>query len=223
MLADTIFYAPDSGQIRQAVIMFHGYGSNGNDLIGLAPELAKQIPDTIFYAPNAPDVLNAAGYKWFDIDDAASASAYSQFDYVQKIMERAVQSLAGITGFVRYLEFKHSLKQSNVVLMGFSQGALLALLAGLCSAPAVKGIVACSSLPLAINDALKLDDIKSKPPVLLTHGSADDVVPLTGMEMTENTLKNIECDTTVHVKDGMGHAIDDSCVQAMIDFMAQLN
>ena len=86
MLSDTIFYAPDSGQVRQAMIMFHGYGSNGDDLISFAPNLAEKMPDTIFYSPNAPDVLTADGYKWYDIDEMASPSVYERFDYVEKLM-----------------------------------------------------------------------------------------------------------------------------------------
>ena len=57
--------------------MLHGYGSNGNDLISLAQDMAKDMPDTIFYAPNAPDVIDANGYKWFDIDEIAESLAES--------------------------------------------------------------------------------------------------------------------------------------------------
>lgn len=222
MLSDTIFYAPTSGQVKQAMIMFHGYASNGEDLISLAPILSKKMPDTIFYAPNAPDVLTADGYKWYDIDEMASGSMYEHFDYIQKLMERAKEAVLSAADFMRYIEYKHSLTQADMLLMGFSQGALLALMMGILSAPAVKGVIACSSIPLLINDSLMPDEIKSMPPVLLTHGTADDVVPFVGMQMTENTLKNIGCKTTTHVVDGMGHGIDSSCEEAIEDFMLKI-
>ena len=222
MLSDTIFYAPTSGQVKQAMIMFHGYGSNGEDLISLAPEMETKIPDTIFYSPNAPDVLTADGYKWYDIDELASGDVYEHFEYIQKLMASAKEAASGATDFMRYIEYKHSLSQNDIILMGFSQGALMALIMGLTCAPAVKGIIACSSIPLTINESLSLDDVKSTPPVLLTHGTADDVVPYVGMQITENTLKNIGCKTTTHIVKGMGHAIDFSCEKAMIDFVSKL-
>ncbi len=222
MLSDTIFYAPPSGQIKQAMIMFHGYGANGNDLISMAPALSQGMPDTIFYAPNAPELIAPDGYKWFDIEQGASDTVYERFDYIERLMQRAKSVLSGLMDFVRFIEYKHSLQQSDIVLMGFSQGGLLALMGGLLSAPEVKGIIASSSVPLAINNALPMGEIKSKPPVLLTHGMDDDMVPLIGMQITQNTLKNIGCKVTVHTVAGMGHDIDMSCEQAMIDFVQKL-
>ena len=223
MLSDTIFYTPTSGQINKAMIMFHGYGSNGNDLISLASDMAKSVSDTIFYAPNAPDVLSADGYKWFDIDEMVASSVYEHFDYLENLMKRAKSNVSGIIDFVRYIEFKHSLKPEDVILMGFSQGALLALMMGVLYAPCVKGVIACSTIPLLINDTLMPDEIKSSPPVLLTHGTADDIAPFVSMQMAENTLTNIGCKIKTHIVDGMGHAIDPSCEKAMIDFVHELD
>ena len=75
---------------------------------------------------------------------------------------------------------------------------------------------------MTINQAFTPEDIKSTPPVLLTHGILDDVVPFMSMEITENTLKNIGCKTTTHIVDGMGHAIDDSCKKEMVNFILNL-
>ena len=223
MLSDTIFYTPASGQIKKAMLMFHGYGSNGHDLISMAPELSKNIENMIFYAPNAPDVLVGDSYKWYDIDEMAACSVYEHFDYLEKLMSRAKNTISGIIDFMRYIEYKHSIRAEDIILMGFSQGALLALMIGLLYAPCVSGVIACSSIPLSINDALMLDEIKSKPSVLLTHGTADDVVPSIGVQMTQNTLTNIGCKTSTHIVNGMGHAIDLSCENAMVNFIQKLD
>lgn len=223
MLSDTIFYAPDSGQIHTAVLMLHGYGSNGDDLIGLAPALSKALPDTIFYAPNAPDVLTADGYKWYDLDEMAAESIYEHFDYLEKLTQRAKAAVSGVVDFMRYIEYKHSIRQEDVILMGFSQGGLLALMMGLSSLPSVKGMIACSAIPLCLNKFFTPSDVLSHPPVLLTHGTADDVVPFVGMEMTKNTLSNVGCVVQMHSVKGMGHSIDLSCEQAIIDFIQSLN
>ncbi len=222
MLSDTIFYAPADGQsIQKAVIMLHGYGADGNDLISMAPYMAKDLPNTVFYAPNAP-TQQGAGYKWFNIDELAADTVFEHFDYLQRLMERAKPVLPSIFDFIQKVANKYNLKPEQVVLMGFSQGGLLALMSGLLYAPSLGGIIGCSAVPLTINDSLSLNDVKSKPPVLLTHGTDDDVVPFIGMQISQSTLKNIGCQVQTHTVDGMGHNIDASSMDAMIKFIASV-
>ena len=114
------------------------------------------------------------------------------------------------------------LKREQVVLMGFSQGGLIALMCGLLFAQQLAGVIGCSAVPVMMNENLLPKDIKSKPPVLLTHGTDDDVVPFAAMQMTQNTLKNIGSMVQTHVVPGMGHNIDTSCVMAMINFIKNL-
>lgn len=219
MLSDSIFYtSPDATDVQKAVIMLHGYSSNGYDLIGLAPYLAKSHLNTIFYAPNAP-VETEVGYKWFDLDEYAADTVYERFDYLNVLMKRAKPVLPNIFDFIQFIAQKHKLASNQITLMGFSQGGLLALMSGLLYKNKLSGVIGCSSVPVAINEALTLDEVKNTPAVLLTHGSDDDVVPYIGMQITQNTLKNIGCDVQTHVVYGMGHEIDESSIEKINEFL----
>lgn len=223
MLSDTCFYMPSQARdVRQAVIMLHGFGSDGNDLISMAPEMSRDLPKTCFYAPDAP-YSEGAGYKWFDLDQIAANTVYEHFDYLQRLMIKAKAVLPLIFDFVDHIAQKHNLSHSQIVLMGFSQGGLLALMTGLLYAPTIKGVIGASAVPLSINSALSIDEVKSLPPVLLTHGTDDDVVPYIGAQITQNTLKNLGCKVQMHTVAGMGHGIDDSSQQAMTDFIKNLS
>ena len=219
MLSDSISYtSTNEKDIQKAVIMFHGYGSDGKDLISIAPYLAKKAPNTIFYSPNAPTEFEY-GYKWFDLDESASATAYEQFDYIQKVMERAKPLLPTIFEFIERIKEKHNLKSNQITLMGFSQGGLLALMSALLYKDCLGGVIGASAIPVSINKALPLNEVKNKPPVLLTHGRADDVVSFVGMQISQNTLKNIGCNVQVRAVDGMGHQIGDECIEEMTWFI----
>lgn len=223
MLSDTICYIPKDEKIERAVIMLHGYGADGNDLISMAPFMAEHLPHTAFYAPNAPEQMDfMSGFKWFDIEMDASVAVFSHSDYIQKLMAKAKNVLPLINAFIEHICQKHQLKKENIFLMGFSQGGLLVLMSGVLFEPQLAGIIACSAIPLMLNDVLLPQDVKSKPPVLLTHGTDDDVVPFIAMQMTQNTLKNIDTVVQTHVVPGMGHNIDQSCVMAMINFIKNL-
>ena len=172
--------------------MLHGFGANGNDLISMASFMAEHLPNTAFYAPDAPEKMDfTGGFKWFDIETDVSVSVFSHSDYVERLMERAKKVLPLIDAFIDHICQKHQLKREQVFFMGFSQGGLIALMSGFLFEPQLAGVIACSALPLMLNNALLPQNIKSKPPVLLTHGTDDVVVPFIAMQMTQNTLKNI--------------------------------
>ena len=219
MLSDSIFYKPaEAKNIQKAIIMLHGYGSSGNDMISMAPYMAKGLPDTIFYAPNAPNEI-MDGYKWFDLDEFAASSVYEQFDYLERLMKRARPVLPMIFDLIRAVSQKNKLNADEIFLMGFSQGGLMALMTGLLYKDKLAGIIGNSAVPIAINSTLTLEEVKNKPPVLLTHGYADDVVPYMGMQVSQNTLKNIGCKVETHSVNGMGHGIDETSIDKVIQFV----
>ena len=221
MLSDSIFYAPPQKEnIQKAVIMLHGYGSSGDDLISMAPYMAKSLPNTIFYAPNAPlNVLD--GYKWFDLEDYVGPGIYEHFDYLKTLMERTKPVLPTIFDFIQLIAQKHTLNSKQIIFMGFSQGGFIALTSGLLYKDELSGIIGASSIPVTINEPLTIDGIKNKPRILLTHGTADDVVPYVGFQINQSTLKNIGCDVQTHCVMGMSHEIDDSSINKMIEFIQE--
>ena len=169
---------PKNQKIEKALVMLHGFGADGNDLISMAPFMEQHLSNTVFYAPNAPEQMeNTAGFKWFDIEIDASTAVFTHSDYIERLMQRAKESIILVNDFIKYICLKHNLKREQIVLMGFSQGGLIALITGLLYSPPLAGLIGCSAVPVMINNALPLEKIKVKPSVLLTHGTDDDVVP----------------------------------------------
>jgi phospholipase/carboxylesterase len=194
-------HGPQSGgKPQQLVVLLHGYGADGNDLIGLAPVLAPLMPDAVFVAPNAPYPCdgNPMGFQWFPIVRLDPASRLA-----------GTRSAAPfIDGFLDETMATYGLDESKTVLVGFSQGTMMALHVGLRRARQLAGIVGFSGALSGIEE-LKTE-IKTRPPVLLIHGDADAVLPHVMTEEAAAALKANGIDVTVHIAAGVGHGIDQS-------------
>jgi phospholipase/carboxylesterase len=194
-------HGPQSGgKPRQLVILLHGYGADGNDLIGLAPVLAPLMPDAVFVAPNAPYPCdgNPMGFQWFPINrlDPASrlAGTRSAAPFVDAFLDDTMA--------------KYGLDESRTVLVGFSQGTMMSLHVGLRRAKQLAGIVGFSGA-FAGAETLK-DELKSRPPVLLVHGDADEMLPHQLTEEAAVALRANGIEVAVHIAPGIGHGIDQS-------------
>lgn len=184
------------GKADALVILLHGYGSNGADLISLAPYWAKALPGAAFVSPNAVENVPQApgGYQWFPI---------SNLD--PRLMEQGAKSAAqSVDRFIdRELE-KHGLDESRLALVGFSQGTMMALYTGLRRAKAVAGVLGFSGVLVGRN--LK-DQMKSKPPVLLIHGDRDPTIPIAAMFDSAEALAAAGHGAQWHVSYGVPHSI----------------
>ena len=204
---------------KNAVLFLHGYGANGADLLSMAPIMAKTLKNTLFYAPDAPYAIGYNAYKWFDIDGLESASVFERFDYLERLTKLAKSSLDIVDKILEEISLTYGIDYKNISIVGFSQGALITLIEGLTTKKKIASLGACSSVPLVLSEALKIEDILNKPPVFLSHGTADDIVPFVGFEMTTNTLKNLDIPVTQHTVRGMGHGIDSTTLQALTQFL----
>ncbi len=188
------------GKPGHLAILLHGYGADGNDLIGLAPVLAPLMPDVVFHAPNAPYPCegNPMGFQWFGIsrlDPAiAAAGVRSAAPFVESFLDETME--------------RHGLDESKTVLIGFSQGTMMALHVGLRRKKPLAGIVGFSGM-LAAPEALEVE-IQSKPPVLLVHGDSDEMLPAALTQQAARTLQSNGVDVGVHIAKGVGHGIDQS-------------
>ena len=186
-----------SGEASALVILLHGYGADGNDLIGLADPLAPHLPDVTFVAPNAPQrcSVNPMGYQWFPIPWMDGSSEVE--------MGRGFAASEDILG--RYLdEMAAEFPAERTVLVGFSQGTMMSLHVGPQRKAQLAGIVGFSGRLLRPET---LADAATKPPVQLIHGDADEVVPPTSMPEAEAALKAAGFDVASHVSPGIGHGI----------------
>ncbi len=191
-------HAPRSGGApKSLVILCHGYGSNGDDLIGLAPHWAFALPDTAFVAPNAPEGVPgmAGAYQWFGV---------SSLD--PKIMADGA-NIAGpmLDAFIDEELARTGLGADRLALVGFSQGTMLALHVGLRRKEQIAGILGYSGALAA--PELLAEQMLSKPQVQLIHGDADDVLPVAFSVKAMETLRENGVPTRWHISHGIAHSI----------------
>lgn len=213
-------YIPQT--VKQAVVLCHGYGSDGYDLMGLVPSLSQKLPNTAFYCPNAPTPIIYGGYEWFSLSDYTGLTDMVSWDYLDTLIERAKEPAKRLKSFVKDIQTKHSLKDSDIVLGGFSQGGLMALYTGLTGDIDYAGLIGMSAVPLIFKNALSSNQIKNHPPILLTHGTADNVIPLSGMDLNAKELKKANLSVQTVSSDGLMHGIDNKCLNAISLFLNEI-
>lgn len=183
---------------KQIVLLLHGYGSNGADLISLAPHWQQALPDALFLAPNAPQRISAlaAGFQWWPLHGFTP----------QALSAGATSAAPAIDAFIDRKLAQYGLSDANLAIVGFSQGTMMALHVGLRRRQQVAGILGYSGM---LTGAAELAHAQiTKPPVLLIHGSADPVVPVAALHDAEHTLRKLSIDVTTHVSPGVGHTVD---------------
>ena len=195
---------------RQIVLLLHGFGSSGSDLIGFVPHWQHQLPDALFLAPNAPQRCGfGRGYQWWAL------SAFSP----QALASGAASAAGAIDALVdRKLE-QYGLTDSQLAIVGFSQGTMMGLHVGLRRKRAVAGIVGYSGMLTGGRDLAH--QIVSKPPVLLVHGSADRIVPVAALHEAEAALRRVGIDVMSHVSPGVGHTVDPVGLRMGADFLVR--
>ncbi len=205
--------APVSGQTRSIVVFLHGYGANGADLLGLADPLGEHLPDTMFIAPDAPEACAGApfGFQWFPIPWIDGSSE-------EESMRGMVQAVDDLNAFLDALMVDEDVLPEQVVLFGFSQGTMMALHVAPRREDEVAGIVAFSGRLLSPETLA--DEVVVRPPVLLVHGDADDVVPPQSLPQAAEALQEAGWkDVYAHIMKGTGHGIAPDGLSVALAFM----
>lgn len=192
-----------AGRAEQLVIFLHGVGSDGNDLFGLAPYFQEVLPGALFISPDAPFSFDMGpfGYQWFSLRDMSPRARLEGVQGSAPILDAFIDEKLKETG----------LGEDKLVLIGFSQGAMMALHVGLRRAHRIAGIISYSGM--LAGEELPAAEIKSRPPVLLTHGDADPVLPVAAIGQAEAALKAAGVPVEAHVRSGLAHGIDDECIR----------
>ena len=201
---------PASGEpARSLVILLHGYGSNGDDLIGLAPHWRPSLPDTAFVSPNAPERCPGApgGYQWWALTGGDRAKG-------------AGSAAPVLDAFIDAELARHSLDESRLALVGFSQGTMMALQVGPRRARPLAGIVGYSGM--LADEAALADPATTRPPVLLIHGDADPMIPIAAFHRTRDALVRNGFAVESHISAGVGHSIDFAGLQLGGRFLAKV-
>ena len=177
------------------VILAHGYGSNGEDLISLAPHWRQALPDTVFVAPNAPQPCPDApgGYQWWPVWSTDRAAG--------------VRGAAPVLdAFIDAELARYGLTEDRLALVGFSQGTMISLHVAPRRARQLAGVVGYSGMLIEPEP----DEVRTRPPVLLVHGDADPMVPIAAFHQAVATLERLGFNLTTHISPGLGHSIDEA-------------
>ena len=188
-----------SGTAKSLVIFLHGYGADGNDLLGLAEPLAQHLPDTTFVAPDAPEEcrMNPMGFQWFPvpwIDGSTPVESGISLEKSRDLLSFFLDEIATVTG----------VPSNKTALVGFSQGTMLSLDVGPMREQSFAGIVGFSGRLL---EAERLEHAKTKPPIQLVHGDQDEMVTFESMAEAEAALTASGFSVETHVSHGTGHGI----------------
>jgi phospholipase/carboxylesterase len=195
---DAVHWGPGSkAEPKQLVVLCHGLGADAFDLIDLAPTWSHACPDAIFASVHAPFAHDSGyGRQWWSVADRSpavtEAGVRAAAPYLHGFLDAELERL-GLTEYA---------------IMGFSQGAMISLFAGLRRAAAPRAILAFSGALIA-PDSLAAE-LKNRAAVLLAHGEADDVVPVSRSREAERMLRAAGVPVETDYVPGLGHGIDDT-------------
>ena len=194
-------YGPVAGgAAQQLMILLHGVGADGKDLIELAPHLGQIFPNAAFVAPNAPNRYDQglSGYQWISSGIRVEAEAVEAVKAAADILNAFIDEELRSTG----------LGPQNLALIGFSQGTMMSLYTAPRRDHPIAGILGYSGRIIGAN--LMAAETKSRPPVFLAHGEMDPVLPIECLDAAQQTLE--ECDFSVQTLrcPNLGHSIDEN-------------
>ena len=188
---------PEDKNIKNAVILLHGYGGDGNDIAPVTINWKRFLPNTIFICPDGPETcsINPMGYQWFDLNSEDE-------EYITK---KALEAEDLVKKFIVEIKNKFNLLNSNICLSGFSQGCMMSINVGLSEKEKFAGIIGFSG---KIINKIDLDKrIFSKPSTLLIHGDQDEIVPPVNLLEAKDFFERNKIDIITKMVKGCGHNI----------------
>jgi phospholipase/carboxylesterase len=203
--------AARNGQARHLVVFLHGYGADGNDLIGIGRQWSQLLPDAAFVSPHAPEPcgMSPMGKQWFALT----------FRDPDERWRGVNQARPALDAFLDAELARHGLDDSQLSLVGFSQGTMMALHVGLRRKMAPASIVGYSGV-LVGDEHLKAEMTQAAP-VLLVHGDEDEVIPPQALLMSAQGLGAAGVPVEWHMSQGIGHGIDPEGLMHGVSFIAR--
>ena len=199
------------GKAESLVILSHGYGSNGDDLFGLAQQWKEKLPKTIFVAPNAPEPSpHPGGFQWFPI---------SSFSKEERI-EGTLKAAPNLDEFIDHCLEEYKIPSKKLALVGFSQGTMMSLHVDLRRKQPIAGILGYSGA-LAAPGKL-VSEMTHKPPVFLLHGTQDNIIPFPAMFEAVGALEAAGISVEKHLSQNIAHGIGPDGLQKGGDFLSQV-
>jgi phospholipase/carboxylesterase len=202
----------NGGRAKSLVVLLHGYGADGHDLIDIGRHLSPVLPDTAFVSPHAPDVCGGApnGRQWFPLSVIDPHRLHAQVSEAAPVLDSFIDA---------ELE-QHDLTDRDLALVGFSQGTMMALHVALRRTAMPAGVVGFSGL-LAGPEHLP-GEMRNTPPVLLVHGEADTVVPAMATMAAARALGREGVSVEWHLRPGLRHGIDATGLELASTFLSRV-
>ena len=199
-----------NGEAELLVILLHGLGADGNDLLGLAPYWAPHLLAAEFSSPHAPEPCDMAphGHQWFSLQSREP----------EAILAGAERAAPVLNEFIDYELERLGLDDTRLALVGFSQGTMMSLYVGLRRERPPAAIIGFSGSLVAPD--LLANEICVRPPVMLVHGDADEIVPIQALHGAVAGLSSAGVSVIWHVCGGMGHQIDETGLEMARDFLS---
>tara|TARA_B100001057_G_scaffold297282_1_gene297568 strand:- start:24 stop:677 length:654 start_codon:yes stop_codon:yes gene_type:complete len=196
-LDSTIIKPEDNAEIKNVIILLHGYGGDGKDISLLSLNWKRHLPNTIFICPNGHEEcsINPSGFQWFDLTK----------DDPNYILEQSIQAEKKLNLFIDEIKNEFNLENDKICLSGFSQGCMMSINLGLTSNKEYSCIVGFSGK--IINEEDLKSRIKVSTNTLLVHGDSDQVVQPSFMLEAKDFLirNNIKIET--HLIENCDHNI----------------
>ena len=210
-LDSTIIKPEEDKEIKNAIILLHGYGGDGKDISMLSLNWKRHLPNTIFICPNGhePCQINPTGYQWFDL--TKEDPSY--------ILEQSIKAERKLVQFIDEVKNEYKLRNDKICLSGFSQGCMMSINLGLTSDQKFSCIVGFSGKIINQED-LKLRK-KNSTNILLIHGDSDQVVsPNFLLEAKDFFIRNnIEIKT--HLIENCDHHIPIEASSIALDYISK--
>ena len=217
-LVGPCFSSNSSDNIKNVIIMLHGYGSNGNDLIQLAPELNNNLDDTFFSAPNAPFKFDRfdGGLKWFEV--YPDGVPFSKATKIQKelVKEQFHTSSELIKSHIYELSNRFKIPTKNIFLLGFSQGSMMSIEVSLNFKESLAGLISLSGR--VFTEYFEYIS-KNKFPILVVHGDNDEIIPKNRYYETCEILEKLNFKVEKHLINNMGHTISPEVIEIIKIFL----
>ena len=207
---NTTIIKPEEGEeIKNAVILLHGYGGDGKDISMLTLNWKRFLKNTIFLCPNGHEKceINPEGFQWFDLSK-------NDENY---ILQKSLEAEKVINKFIEEVKNEYQISNKNIVLSGFSQGSMMSINVGVTSEEQFNCIVGFSG---KIIDKKSLQKrLKNKSKILLIHGEQDDIVSSTFLLEAKDFFQRNKFDISTNLLKNCGHHIPIDASSLALNFI----
>ena len=207
---DTIIIPPEKAdEIKNAVILFHGYGGDGKDISLLTLNWRRFLKNTVFLCPNGHEIceINPLGFQWFDLSK----------DDEEYVLKKSLEAENVIKNFVEEVKNRYNLSNSNIILCGFSQGCMMSINIGITSEEKFNCIVGFSG-KIINKDNLQLR-IKNKSKLLLIHGDQDEIVSSNFLLEAKDFFERNKFNIQTKIINNCGHHIPIEASSLALNFI----